>query len=434
MIARAAALAALVAGAVVAVVVLTGGTEGHKLVVLADDARFLNEGAQVRLAGQPVGVVKEAEATREGKARLVLRITEANAWPLPTGTQADFRWASTIAFSNRYVSLVPPREAGNGTVPEGGTIPPSDVTRTVEIDRVVSDFDRPARRNLRATIDASGRALDKAKGALQDTLDAAPPAVAEADAVFADLSAGDAELRQLIGSADTVVHAIRASDPDTGRLLTGAATTFDALSDRATQLERVLEQMPATLDAARETLATADGTLQRADDVTQRLAPGVAEVRRLAAPLNATLSTLVDVGPDARATLASLRRAAPQLNPLVDRLRTLMPSIKGVGVQGDKAVNCIRPYAPEIGNFGVVWGAFNNTGDDKDRWFRAKGVAYPVPVASPLSPKQVTDLMPQLDYGFPRPPGFVANQPWFQPQCNLGPETLDPAKDPEALG
>jgi len=37
-----------------------------------------------------------------------------------------------------------------------------------------------------------------------------------------------------------------------------------------------------------------------------------------------------------------------------------------------------------------------------------------------------------MTYGFPRPPGTDAGQPWFLPQCGAGPDALDPNKDPEA--
>jgi hypothetical protein len=31
----------------------------------------------------------------------------------------------------------------------------------------------------------------------------------------------------------------------------------------------------------------------------------------------------------------------------------------------------------------------------------------------------------------PAPPGYAAGQPWFLPQCNEGPSTLDANDDPE---
>jgi hypothetical protein len=37
-----------------------------------------------------------------------------------------------------------------------------------------------------------------------------------------------------------------------------------------------------------------------------------------------------------------------------------------------------------------------------------------------------------MQYAFPIPPGHLAGQPWFQPQCGIGPEVYDADKDPES--
>jgi hypothetical protein len=36
-----------------------------------------------------------------------------------------------------------------------------------------------------------------------------------------------------------------------------------------------------------------------------------------------------------------------------------------------------------------------------------------------------------LQYAEPRPPGLSVGQPWFLPQCGAGPNSLNPADDPE---
>ncbi|MEA2273229.1 MAG: hypothetical protein QOI98_1937, partial [Solirubrobacteraceae bacterium] len=54
---------------------------------------------------------------------------------------------------------------------------------------------------------------------------------------------------------------------------------------------------------------------------------------------------------------------------------------------------------------------------------------------TPLNSQQVTTVMKdRLKYAMPRPPGLNAGQPWFQPQCGAGPDSLDPSKDPEGAG
>ena len=50
----------------------------------------------------------------------------------------------------------------------------------------------------------------------------------------------------------------------------------------------------------------------------------------------------------------------------------------------------------------------------------------------PYTAGQAAKMFRGLEYGFPRPPGELANQPWFQPQCGITEKALDPAQDPES--
>jgi hypothetical protein len=73
--------------------------------------------------------------------------------------------------------------------------------------------------------------------------------------------------------------------------------------------------------------------------------------------------------------------------------------------------------------------------DGKDKVLRAQVQQFlPANYNSvPLTPAQAAAAFPGMKYGFPRPPGTNAGQPWFQPQCGAGPEALDPSKDQEAV-
>jgi hypothetical protein len=158
----------------------------------------------------------------------------------------------------------------------------------------------------------------------------------------------------------------------------------------------------------------------------------VAEVRRLAAPLRGTLERLVEVGPDARGTVTTLGNAAPDLNRFLDTLRPLLSRLRRIGIGGARALRCIRPYAPEIAGLFTTWGTgiWANR-DGQDHYVRAEVGTYPFTNASPLSSEQLTKLLPGLSVSFPRPPGDAAGQPWYQPQCDIGPSSHDAASDPE---
>ena len=210
--------------------------------------------------------------------------------------------------------------------------------------------------------------------------------------------------------------------------------TLGALASQTAAIGRTLDATPAALADVRGTLGRAERTLGLAQSVTQRLAPGVREVRRIAAPLNRTLATLQRVGPDARATLATTRRAAPDISALLGKVTGDAPRLRSIGEQAQTALRCIRPYTPEIIAFVTNWAGFQANDDGRDHYLRAQVQQFlPTLVnAMPTTSAEAKKLFPGLDYGFPRPPGTGADQPWYQPDCRATEQSFDPNFDPEA--
>jgi hypothetical protein len=157
------------------------------------------------------------------------------------------------------------------------------------------------------------------------------------------------------------------------------------------------------------------------------------EARRTAAPLNSLLHTVRRVGPDATATLATARRAVPDLNPLLAKVTELSPQLSSIGEQSIDNLKCIRPFTPEIDSYFSNWGDFLAGTDGKDKLIRAQVQGYGPAFSnvSPYNSAQAHNLFSGLEYGFPRPPGTNAGQPWFLPECGAGPDALDPNKDTE---
>lgn len=427
------ALAALSAGliAVIALVQKAGG-DGHRVVVAAREARYMRPGLEVRIAGNRVGAVESAKATRQGTARVELHIDD-DAWPLPAGTTAAFRWAGTIAFTNRYVELTLPRSDG-AMLPDGGTITGADVTPTVELDQIARVFDDATRQDLRRLLSNGSRALQNARPDLPRALEAAPPALEQARAVMDELGADREALGTLVRAADGLVHAIDSSAPGTRQLLSDGATTMRAVASRTAQLEQTLRELPPTLGTARETLARANGTLRALDGTLRQLDPGVVQVRRISRPLTNVLRTAENVVPQARSTLASLRRATSDLDPLLDRTPALLDRLTSVGGETARQLDCIRPYTPELAGLASTWSGFLAYGDDKDKYARVTGGVVPQAFhAMPVNSADFLRLVPGQGYGFPRPPGLAAGQPWFLSECGVGPESVDATKDPEAI-
>ena len=428
------AFGGLAAVAVVVVVLATGGSAyNHHLYVTVPDATDAIAGQDVRAAGQSIGEIASTAPVQHGRAvRVDLALGNA-AWPLPTGTTFSLKWGGTISYDNRFIAVnMGPR--GNPPLTNGQTLPASDFTVPVEFDQLIGAFTPPVRSGLKSFLDNAGTTFSVAQPGLHAAIRSAPPALTQAGYVLGDLDANEAALNQLIRSTDSVVAAANSANPGAGQLITSAAATFAAIASQSTALEQTLSQAPATLSDARATLAHANSTLTSAGHLLGTLSPGVQQLRLIASPLDTVLRTLVNVGPDAVTTLQTARAAVPFVNPLLAKLTQLMPELRSIGTQAVPELSCIRPYTPDIVAFFSNWGDWLSATDGKDRFGRANAEAL-LPAgfnALPITTAQAAASFPGLRYGFPRPPGYNAGQPWYLPQCGAGPDALDPTKDPES--
>lgn len=425
---------AVVAAAVLAIAVLAGGDgPQHEVHVTVADATSAVVGQSVRAGGVVVGEISSIDPVQKGrKVRLGLKLEDA-VWPLPKGSRLQLRWAGTANYDDRYIALtLGPRDAP--PIADGEDLPSAVFQSPVELDTFLAAFTPQVRRDVRGFVDDAGATLKQARPNLIRSLTAAPPALDQARHVMIDLTADDRALDTLLRKTDSVVDAVHGADPDLEVLLTGAAQTFDAVAANQRGLRRTLDAAPGTFAATRQTLARADGTLEAAADVTARLKPGVTELRRIASPLNHVLGTVVTVGPDARSTLATARRATPDLNPLLTKATAQLPQLESIGKQATTELQCLRPYTPEIAAFFSNWGDFLSDTDGRDKFIRAN-VIVPLPAAAnalPYNSGTASKLFPGMEFGFPRPPGGVAGQPWYLPACGVTADQVNPLLDSEA--
>jgi virulence factor Mce-like protein len=411
------------------------GKGTHELHVIVPDATNAETGQYVRAAGSEVGHISSVEPVDGGRrVRIGLKLDDS-VWPLPQGSKMQLRWGGTASYDNRYVALTPgPRS--NPPIKEDARLPSSAFSVPVELDTLLSAFTPKVRGDASSMVDDAGATFRNARTGLTHALQTGPPALEATRHVVSDLASNQKALDTLLRQTDRTVDAVQAADPGLRRILDGAARTFGAVAGRQQQLRETLDVAPTTLSNVRRTLRHADGTLRSADELATRLAPGVTQLRRIASPLNHVLGTVVDVGPDARNTLATLRRATPKLNPLLAKATAEMPKLTSIAEQATPEVRCLRPYSPEIAALFADWAAFQSNSDGRDKYFRAN-VIVPTALAMNAFPKEYnSDTAAKLfgsgfTYGNPLPPGAIAGQPWYQPECGITKDGLDPSKDPE---
>jgi phospholipid/cholesterol/gamma-HCH transport system substrate-binding protein len=422
-----------VAAVVVVVVLATGGGSGHRLWVTINEATGVLPGQVVRMAGQPVGEIASVTALDHGhRARIGLRIDD-RAWPLTRGATMDLRWGGTISYLERYIEVTPgPRQAPSYA--DGGSFPASAFTIPVEFDSLVNDFTPKVRRDFHALLTRGGAAFAQAEPGFRATVARAPAAVTQASQLLTAIDNTGQTLSTLVSSTAGVIASVRGAQPTVEQLVSGAGQTLDVIGQHAASLEATLSRAPGTFAHVRDTLASANRTLDLVGSVTTRLAPGVTQLRDTVAPLDQLLRTIVQVGPVAQTTLRIAGSSAPAVTALLGRATQLMPQIDSDLTQAIPQLACIRPYSPDIVSLFTNWGGFlsSNDGRDFETRINPAEIAWAPTNIQAQTPAQAAALFPTLQDAFPRPPGEAAGQPWFQPQCGAGPNSLNPADDPEA--
>lgn len=438
MASRIAAGALAVVAVLVATLIVTAGAsggDGSTLKLTVPRATGLIEGFDVRAGGVPVGSVKKVELRDDYRVDVELDFDDT-VWPLPDDTRFAIRMGGTIKYSDRYVALK--RGSSKRNFEPDQQVPAKQFINPVEFDQVFKIFDKRTRDNLNALLEEGGRAAPLVGKNAPRALEHWPAAANSVEQVVRQLGDDPEALDTLVRQTAAVSRSLAASNPSLGAMIESTGTTLEAVASRAQDFERTLGEAPATLAAARTTAARVDETLVRARDLTARLKPGVSRLRRVSPPLAHLLGTVVDVGPDARRTLATLDRSVPDLNKLVDRARSsLMPRVETIGKEAAKQLNCLRPYTPEIMGFASNWANTWSRGDGLDKYFRAAiGAILPTPlteygVDSEVASRAFRDTG-AMRYAFPRPAGANVNQPWFQPQCGITKDSFDVTKDPES--
>jgi phospholipid/cholesterol/gamma-HCH transport system substrate-binding protein len=146
-IARVAAVGALViAVVVVAVILLTGGSS-YMLRVDFQDAGGLVSGSQVMIGPAVVGTVNGLSLTNNGQAQVQISLDSQYA-PVHQGTVARIYENSLSGNANRYIALEPgPKQSPE--IRSGGLVGESNTYSFVSLDQLFNTLDRPTRGGLR---------------------------------------------------------------------------------------------------------------------------------------------------------------------------------------------------------------------------------------------------------------------------------------------
>ena len=356
---RATAVTALVLAIAVGSIVVLGGGRDYELRAQFSNASQLVTGAQVHVAGRPVGKVGEIRLTENGLAEVVMRISDEDVLPMRRGAGAQIRTGGLAGVANRFVVLAP-GPPGAPEIPDGGVIPLDRTRAMVDLDALLNGLDPATRKDLQGVLRFGERAFAGTGRHANEAFRYLNPALAQTSELTAELVRDEAALRRLTDTAARVSGALASRDTALERGVSNTAATLRAVASERDALGRTIARAP-------EVLRTSGRRLGRLSDGIASVSDTVPLARLLAeaGPVVAKSRPLIR---DLRPVLGDLRRTFTAFPPLA---RTTVPSLRDTTHMARgmlPILTALRPYTPEVvggfagSYFGTIGGYYDANG------------------------------------------------------------------------
>jgi phospholipid/cholesterol/gamma-HCH transport system substrate-binding protein len=420
MVARALALAALVAAVVVVAVLLLRNGDTHTYHIRFETAGQLVKDDDVQVGGRRIGSIEDITLTNDNQADVKISIQSAYA-PLREGTTALIRQTSLSGVANRYITLtMAPNNAR--ALDDGATITAEKSTSPVDLDQLFDTLDAKTRKALQNIIQG-GATQYAGKGDLaNEAAEYFNPALSTTRALVNQATADQQALSHFLANGSAVTQALAERSDDITNLVSNANATTGAIARERAALSEDLQRLPVTLRRANTTFVNLRATLDDLDvlvdaskPATKRLAPLFRQLRPLvrdARPTIADLSALIN-SPGADNDLTDLLNKAPSL------ARNATPAFKNGTTALRKSIpvlTFIRPYTPELIGFVRDFGQGASNYDANGHYARIMPMFTPYsftdnPAGGLLTPQSpVGKLTGTSTLNFTRCPG-AASQP-----------------------
>ena len=293
------AIAALVAAvAVVAAVLLRGSGDDYVVYAEFENASQLVRGNEVRIGGAQVGSVEQIELTNTGGARVKLKLDKKGYTPLRSGTRAIIRLTSLSGVANRYVDLQL-AGANKGEIKDGGTIAATETTSAVDLDQLISTFDRKAREDLQGVIAGFGKQYDGRSKEASRGWYYLNPQLSASSRLFEELTHDTPAFEKFIVASGELVTTLSERRDDLTGLVDELADFTGDLAARRRELADSISQLPPFMRRANTTFVNLRAALddlrplvEDSKPVAKRLRPFFAELRPLARDARPTIRDL----------------------------------------------------------------------------------------------------------------------------------------------
>jgi virulence factor Mce-like protein len=346
----------------------------YDVTALVHDADQLNRHADVRIGGKRVGLVTTitpvSNLNGAPYAKLQLKLDRA-VGPLPADTAVRVRPRSIIGL--KYLQLTP--GSSKKMIARGGTIPLSGSRGNVDLQTALNAFNLATRQSIRRISRELGDGVAGRGGDINTAIHEFDPITLHLIGVMRNLASPQTNLDGFLRGLDSAAAATAPVAQQLGGLFDGAATTLNAIARVNSSFGQVIDQTPATEQAATDALRTARPVLVRATRLATELRPGI----ELLPQASDRLARAIEVGTP---VLSRADKLADRLSATLAALRALVrdPATSGSVVELTRTLQSLVPALQDIVPAQTVCNYlglyFRNApsviseGDQNGNWFR----------------------------------------------------------------
>ena len=347
--------------AIVAVFLAYNANQGLPFVPTYDIKAEIPSGAklvagnEVRAGGFRIGLVEEVSPKTvviRGRRRSVAVINmklDKEVEPLSADTAIRVRPRSALGL--KYVEVTPGRSEDKLTA--GDTIKLANASEPLDLEDVLSTFNAPTRRSVRAATVGFGDAFAGRGQSLNIAIEALNPLLTRLVPVMQNLADPSTDLDRFFAELGESAAQVAPVAEVQARLFSEMADTFAALAEDPAALRETIEKSPPTLTASIDSFRTTRPFLSDFADLAGRLRPAAQELPRALPPLNRALAVGTPVLPRTVDLSDRLQTSFAALGDLMDRPSTLLALRdlrEGLAV-ARPAIEFIAPYQTVCNHF-----------------------------------------------------------------------------------
>ena len=305
--------------------------KGYQFQIAVPEATTLGLEADVRVAGVPVGKVRQKTLAPGGNRTLITIEVDARYAPINRDAKAILRQKTLLG--ETYVELTPGSKAA-GALPEGGTLANAQVVPTVQLDEIFTAFDEPTRQAFRVWQQDLAESFRGRGQVVSDAFGNLPSLASDATSALRILDSEAPALQRMIRDTGTVFAAITQDEAALRGLILNSSQVFKATAAQNDKLAETFRTFPTFLDESK-------ATFTRLRTFALETDPLIDDLRPVARDLRPTLRDLRGLSPD-------LKQLFVDLGPLIDVSHVGLPALNET-VRGLKPLlSATTPFLEEL--------------------------------------------------------------------------------------